>query len=98
ATGTAVNVNLYDNTVYLSGSTTGSTAAVAASTGPILLMRGNVLVNASTATAGGRSVALSRPGLAAYYWDNNSNNNDFYGTSGIYWDGTTTYPMGGFHS
>ena len=101
ASGTAGSVNFYDNTVYITGTSTSapfSTAAVQAAVGPNFLMKGNALVNASTATGAGTAVALWRANVPSFYWDPACNNNDLYGTSGVYWDGTATYSMGGFWS
>ena len=91
--------SFYDNTVYITGpSSAFSSTAVQAASGVVLLLRGNVLLNTSNPTGGARAVALWRSNVAPYFYDNASNNNDFYGTSGVYWDGTATYTMGGFWS
>jgi hypothetical protein len=99
--GTAVNVNLYDNTIYIAGTSTGSpfsTTVVFASTGPIMTLRNNLFVNASTPTGGGLATALWRPNVPLYYYDGSSNNNDFDAPT-VYFDGTAAYPtMGGFWS
>ena len=96
--------NFSYNSVYISGTSTGSpfsTSAVFAATGnptATLKLRNNVLVNASTATGAGMATALWRNNLALSAYDAASNNNDFFAST-IYFDGTTAFPtMGGFWS
>ena len=103
---TANNVNYYDNTFYIAGTSTGSpfsTAGFFASSGPIMLLRNNVVANVSTPTGAGMAVAVWRAALGTmplplYYWDPASNNNDFYAST-AYYDGVSAYPtLGGMWS
>ena len=94
ASGTALNVNVYDNTIYIAGTSSGSpfsTTAVLAGAGPVLTLRNNILANASTPTGAGRAVALWRTYVPLWNYDTASNNNDIFAST-AYYDGVTTAP------
>jgi len=91
------NVNAYYNTIYLNSVSTGAlfgTAALYASTSPIVDLRNNIIINKSTpGTSGGYSVAYYRSSGAIVTHSSLSNNNNYYaGTPDtnhiIYYDGT----------
>jgi|GEM_PF-1594490 len=84
--------NVYYNTVYLSGTSTGvnfGSNAISVSTTPIVLLRNNVFVNAMTSTGTGVSAAYRRSGTTLTTYSSSSNNNDFFGAV-IFTDGTNT--------
>ena len=98
---------IYGNTIYLnatsSGANFGSTGIYhtysAAGTTAALDMRNNIIVNSSVANGTGLSVAFRRSAatdLANYA--TTSNNNLFFGTSGVYNNGTTTYNFADFQT
>jgi len=105
---TATNAtNVYYNTIRLnsasSGALFGSTGIYhtynATATTGALDLRNNIIVNASVANGTGVSVAFRRSAstdLSNYA--TTSNNNMFYGTSGVYNNGTTTYAFGAFQT
>ena len=85
--GTTSNAYLYNNTVYLSASSTGAsfgTAAVYVTiTVPFVEMKNNIFVNASTPGTG-KSVAYKRSAVGLTTYSGNSNFNCFYaGTPGV---------------
>lgn len=96
---TATTVNLYDNTLYFDAASTGSnfsSYSVWASTIPTLDMRNNILVNKSTPSGTGKTVAFVRMTTNYNTYSTNSNNNLFYaGIPGpnnlIYTDGTNSF-------
>ena len=91
------NVNIYYNTVSLSGSSSSanfSSTALFAQSGPLVHLQNNILSNTSTAGASGKTVAIWNLGSLANY-NALSNYNDFYaGTPSasnlIYFDGTNS--------
>jgi hypothetical protein len=87
--------NLYNNTVYIGAVTSSganaSMAGIYASTTPTTLMQNNLVVNLATPTGSGKAVAYLRSNNVLTTYSNSSNNNSFYGTSGLFWDGTTAY-------
>ncbi|MBL7830124.1 MAG: hypothetical protein JNK41_03790, partial [Saprospiraceae bacterium] len=90
-------LNLYYNTIYLSGTSSGANFggnALYASTTPTLTLRNNIFKNSITPTGSGVAVAHRRSSSTLTTYANASNNNMFYaGTPGaanlIYTDGTT---------
>ncbi len=92
--------NVYYNTVYLNGTSTGTdfgSCAVFASTTPGVTLRNNIFVNNSTPNGAGLSVAYRRNSTTLTTYQAASNNNLFYaGTPGasnvLFYDGTTSYP------
>jgi hypothetical protein len=99
------NQRVYYNTINLnatsSGANFGSTGIFhtysATGTTAALDMRNNIIVNSSVANGTGLSVAFRRSAatdLANYA--TTSNNNLFFGTSGVYYDGAATYAFGPF--
>lgn len=91
-------VNLFYNTVYLNGSSTGAlfgSAALYASTTPALTLQNNIFVNASVASGAGLTAAYRRSSTTLTSYGSASNNNLFYaGTPGaanvIFTDGTNS--------
>ncbi|KAA9331488.1 T9SS type A sorting domain-containing protein [Hymenobacter busanensis] len=91
-------VNVYYNTVYLSGTATNTShqsAALNATTGMNSLdYRNNILVNkyvlAAGATGTSRAVAFYRTSAAVTTLATTSNNNLLYGTTALYYDGTNS--------
>lgn len=89
-------VGVYDNSVYLDGTTTGAnfgTSALYTTTSSLLDLRGNILVNNCTPKGTGYSVALRFSSSSQANYSSLSNYNDLYaGTPGpsnlIYYDGT----------
>jgi hypothetical protein len=95
----SVAMNLYYNTVYITGTATGTTAfgtaALYANTGPTLNLRNNILVNATTPKGTGIAVAYQRSSSTLTTYATTSNNNLFYAGSPtanniIYTDGTNS--------
>lgn len=90
--------NVYYNTVYLNGTSTGSTfgsAALYASTTPVMVLRNNILVNTSAHGTSGYTVAYRRSGVSLTSYSSASNNNCFYaGVPGpnnlIFYNGTAS--------
>ncbi|MFN6963200.1 MAG: Calx-beta domain-containing protein [Pyrinomonadaceae bacterium] len=90
--------NVYFNTVYLNASSTGAnfgSSALNASTTPTLTLRNNILVNTSTATGTGLTVAYRRTNTTLTSYASASNNNDLYAgvpsaTNLIFYDGTNS--------
>lgn len=106
STGTTSTTNVYYNTIYLTATSTGAnfgssgihhTVSTTATTGA-LDMRNNIIVNLSTPSGSGQTVAYRRSAGTANSLNNyasTSNNNLFYaGTPGatrfIYHDGTSS--------
>lgn len=94
------NYNLYYNTVYLSGTSSGtgfaSSAVFMSSTTPTVTMQNNHLVNLCTPTGTGITAVLRRVATAMTGYSTTSNNNLFYAgtpsaTNVIYYDGTASY-------
>ncbi|MBS1797763.1 MAG: hypothetical protein JSS81_28330, partial [Acidobacteria bacterium] len=88
----STNANAYYNTVYLNGSSTGAlfgSSAVSVSTTPVVTLRNNVFVNASTTAGAGLAAAYRRSTATLTSYGAASNNNDFFGST-IYTDGTNT--------
>ena len=91
------NINLYYNSVYLNGTSSGAnfgSNAIYASTTPNVNLRNNVFVNNCTPTGTEFAVAYRRSSTTLTTFSNTSNNNVFYaGTPSalnlIYHDGTT---------
>ena len=88
--------NLYNNTVYIgnitSSGTNFSTSGIYASSSPTtVLLQNNLVVNLSTPKGSGRAIAFHRGTTTLTNYSNSSNYNSFYGTSGLFWDGTNNY-------
>ncbi|TBX65986.1 hypothetical protein EZL74_11475 [Flavobacterium silvisoli] len=107
STTTSSTQKIYYNTIYLNGTSSGANFGSsgiyhvysATATTSALDMRNNIIVNASGANGTGLAVAFRRSSatdLANYA--TTSNNNLFYGTSGVYNNGTTTYAFGPFQT
>ncbi|AWI24595.1 Ig-like domain-containing protein [Flavobacterium pallidum] len=93
------NINLYYNTVYLNGTSSGTGFASAAvyqsSTTPTVLMNNNILVNLSTPTGTGISSCFRRTSTTLTQYNSASNNNLFYAgtpsaTKLLFYDGTNS--------
>ena len=97
-------VNVYYNSIYLNASSSGanfSTAGIyhtasATATTAELDMRNNIIVNTSTPSGTGATVAYRRSGTALNNYNSNSNNNLFYAgapsaSNLIMRDGTNSY-------
>ncbi len=97
-TGATTTTNVYYNTVYLAATSSGINfgssgiyhVTSATSTTAALNLRNNVIVNGSTPNGGGKAVAYQRSSTTLTNYASTSNNNDFYGTSGLFFDGTNT--------
>jgi trimeric autotransporter adhesin len=96
----ATFVGVYDNSVYLnassSGTNFGSCAFYNGSTSHLLDLRGNIFTNTSTAKGTGKTLAFRHSGVPTTNFQAISNNNDYYaGTPSasncIFYDGTTYY-------
>ena len=73
--------NIFYNSVYLNGTSIGApfgSAALYTLTDSWLLMKNNILVNATTPTGAGIAAAYYRGGMSLTHFDVNSNNNDYY--------------------
>jgi hypothetical protein len=78
--GTSSGTNFTSNCVFM-GNNTNLTS---------LVMQNNLLVNLSTASGLGKAVAFQKDATVAITkYTTPSNNNSLWGTSGLYWDGTT---------
>ncbi|MCX6304056.1 MAG: T9SS type A sorting domain-containing protein [Bacteroidetes bacterium] len=92
------NSNVFYNSVYLNGTSTGApfgSAALYASTDPWLMMKNNILVNATTPTGSGIAAAYCRNGTSLTHYAAGSDNNDLYAGAGsasnlIFYDGTNS--------
>ncbi len=92
------NVNLYFNSVHISGTSSGvdfSSNAIYASTTPMVRLQNNNFVNNCTPVGAGTAVGYRRSSATLTTYHASSNNNNFYaGTPGvsnlIYADGTNT--------
>ncbi len=90
--------NVYYNTINLNATSSGANfgttgifhATSATATTAALNLRNNVIVNTSVANGTGLSVAFRRSAATLGNYATTSNRNDFFGTSGLYTDGTTT--------
>jgi hypothetical protein len=88
----------YNNTIYLNSVSSGanfSVIGIYASTTPIVELRNNIVVNASTPMGTGRAVVYQRSSTSLATYTGISNNNNFWcGTPGasnlIYYDGTNS--------
>jgi hypothetical protein len=95
---TGSTVNVYHNTIFLSATTTAAnfgSSAVYASTTPTVNLRNNIIINNSTPSGTGLSVAYRRSSTTLTTYGATSNNNIFYaGTPSasnlIYHDGTNS--------
>jgi hypothetical protein len=87
-------VNFYDNTVSITGTSSGTpfaTAGVFVPSGlPVLKLRNNIIANASIPTGSGRAVAVWRNYQPLNSYDTSSNNNDLYAAT-AYYDGVNAY-------
>lgn len=86
--------NLYNNTVYIgtdtsSGTNYSSNGIYASATPTTVLLQNNLVVNLSTPKGSGKAVGYQRSAAALTNYSTSSNTNSFYGTSGLFWDGTT---------
>ena len=91
----AGNSNIYNNTVFIGNTTSSgadaSMAGIYTSTSPTILMQNNIIVNLANPKGSGKAVAYMRSNNTISTYSNSSNNNCFYGTSGLFWDGTNLY-------
>ncbi|WP_293889934.1 T9SS sorting signal type C domain-containing protein [Flavobacterium sp.] len=95
-----ITCNIYNNTVYLSGTSSGTdfgtTALYAENTNTVFDVRNNILINTSTPKGLGRAAAFQTSLVYdPTYYSSTSNNNLFYaGTPGatklIFYDGTNS--------
>jgi len=94
-----ITANVYYNTVYLTGTASGTTAfgsaALYANTAPALTLRNNILINNTTPKGTGKAVVLQFSGTTLTNFAAASNNNLFYaGTPSssnlIFFDGTNS--------
>ncbi|HMP22426.1 MAG TPA: hypothetical protein PKC39_15815, partial [Ferruginibacter sp.] len=92
-------INVYYNTVYLTGTATGTTAfgsaALYANTAPTVNVRNNIFTNLTTPKGTGRAVAYQRSSTTLTSYAATSNNNLWYAGSPsannlIYFDGTNS--------
>ncbi len=92
--------NVFNNTIYLNATSSGSTfgsAAIYAGTTPTTTLQNNIFVNTSTpGGSGGLTVAYRRSSINIATYAASSNYNDFYaGTPGlnnlIFYDGFSSY-------
>ncbi len=98
STAATSNINVYHNTIAIGATSTGADFSAsglfhtvsATATTAVLDLRNNIIVNSSTASGTGTSVAIRRSGVALNNFASTSNNNDLVGTA-IMADGTTTY-------
>jgi trimeric autotransporter adhesin len=92
-------VGLYNNTVYLKGTGTGTdfgSSCVFASTLPVVEMKNNILANTSLHNGNGKTISYFRNNSDFSNYAITSGNNDLYaGTPGaqnlVYYDGTNSY-------
>lgn len=93
----ATIANLYHNTIYLSGTSSGTgfgSAGIYANTGPTTNLRNNIIINNTTPTGSGKAVAYRRSSTALTTYATTSNNNIFYAGAtpssayAIFYDGT----------
>lgn len=107
STNTLATNKVYYNTIYLNATSTGtnfgSTGVFhtysATATTSALDLRNNIIVNASGANGTGLAVAFRRSAATDLNnYATTSNNNLFFGTSGVYNNGTTTYAFGPFQT
>jgi hypothetical protein len=96
--GSGTTVNLYYNTVNLSGTSTGTgfgSNGVYAITGATLTMNNNIIVNNCTPTGSGKAIAFKRSTTTLGTYALSSNNNILYAgatpssSTAIFYDGTT---------
>ena len=101
------NANLFYNTIYLAGSSTGAlfgSASVYASVSTTLEMRNNILINLSAPKGTGVSSAYRRSGTDLTTYSVNSNANVFYAgvaedaTHAVFYNGTTPYSMAAYQA
>ncbi|MBF8457224.1 T9SS type A sorting domain-containing protein [Kaistella sp. G5-32] len=84
-------INAHYNTVYLNASSSGanfSTSALYTNTGATLISRNNNLVNLSTSSGTGKTVAYRRSSSTLTSYSTTSNNNNLFAAN-LYFDGTT---------
>ena len=97
SSGTLSNVNVYYNTIDLKGTSSGAnfnSAGVyhtnsATATTNVLDLRNNIIINNSTPKGSGNASAFRRSGAGVNNYSANSNNNDFFGTTAVYWNGNS---------
>jgi hypothetical protein len=91
-------VNVYYNTIYLAATSSGvnfGSSGINVATATVFEMRNNLIVNLSTPTGTGLTVAYRRSGIALTNYANASNNNSLYAgvpsaTQVIFSDGTNS--------
>ena len=91
--------NIYYNTIYLAGTSTAATfggsgifhTINATATTSSLDLRNNNIVNAITPKGAALAVAYRRSAATLTNYPATANNNNFFGTSGLFTDGTNTY-------
>ncbi|GAA4038577.1 hypothetical protein GCM10022386_25560 [Flavobacterium cheonhonense] len=107
STATLATNKVYYNTIYLNATSTGTNFGSsgifhtynATATTATLDLRNNIIVNASGANGTGLAVAFRRSASTDLNnYASTSNNNLFFGTSGVYNNGTTTYAFGPFQT
>jgi GEVED domain len=94
--GGGTTINVYFNTIHLSGSTSGGSTGIDMSASPTsIVIKNNIVSNTMTAGAGKLAVALRRVNSTATNYALSSNSNLFNvtnsGTNALYTDGTTTH-------
>jgi hypothetical protein len=96
---TGMNVNLYYNTIYLTGAGATSTfgsSGIYAHTGSVLTVSNNIVVNNSTPGVSGKVVAFRRSSATLTSYAALSNNNIWFAgltptvNNAIFYDGTST--------
>jgi hypothetical protein len=90
--GGSATADVFHNTVYLAGASTGAnfgSSAISVATTVTLTMNNNIFVNASAANGTGRAVAYRRSLNSLTSYQASSNRNAFFAST-IYTDGTNT--------
>lgn len=97
SSGATSKLNVYYNSINLSGVSSGANfnsagiyhANSATSTTALLDLRNNIINNTSTPKGTGNASAFRRSAVGVSNYAATSDNNDFYGTSAVYWNGTS---------
>ena len=98
STSTSTTQNIYYNTINLTGTSSGATfgssgifhTASTTSTTSALDLRNNNIINLMTPKGSALAVAYRRNTTDNANYSTNSNNNNFFGTSGLFTNGTNT--------
>ena len=97
SSGTLSNLNVYYNTINLNGTSTGAnfnSAGIyhsnsATATTNALDLRNNIIANNSTPKGTGNASAFRRSAAGVSNYAATSDHNDFFGTTAVYWNGTS---------